>query len=75
MPVDPYHIGIQMKRKGLTKTFMMILINPFTTIHDRNFRRHSSMYVIIHDGNFRRHVMADKMITICTEMVLDVTLQ
>ena len=29
-------------------------INPFTTIHDRNFRRHSSSYVTIHDGNFRR---------------------
>ena len=28
--------------------------NPFTTIHDGNFRRHSSMYVTIHDGNFRR---------------------
>ena len=30
------------------------LVNPFTTIHDGNFRRHSSMYVTIHDGNFRR---------------------
>ena len=28
--------------------------NPLTTIHDGNFRRHSSMYVTIHDGNFRR---------------------
>ena len=31
-----------------------ITFNPFTTIHDGNFRRHSSMYVTIHDGNFRR---------------------
>ena len=32
------------------------IFNPFTTIHDGNFRRHSSMYVTIHlhDGNFRR---------------------
>ena len=30
------------------------IINPFTTIHDGNFRRHSSCYVTIHDGNFRR---------------------
>ena len=29
-------------------------LNPFTTIHDGNFRRHSSSYVTIHDGNFRR---------------------
>ena len=29
-------------------------VNPFTTIHDGNFRRHSSMYVTIHDGNFSR---------------------
>ena len=28
--------------------------NPFTTIHDGNFRRYSSCYVTIHDGNFRR---------------------
>ena len=28
--------------------------NPFTSIHDGNFRRHLSMYVTIHDGNFRR---------------------
>ena len=29
-------------------------LNPFTTIHDGNFRRHSSCYVTIHDGNFSR---------------------
>ena len=28
--------------------------NPFTTIHDGNFRRHSSMYVTIHYGNFHQ---------------------
>ena len=33
---------------------LIFIINPFTTIHDGNFRRHSSMYVTIHDGNFRR---------------------
>ena len=26
----------------------------FTTIHDENFRSHSSMYVTIHEGNFRQ---------------------
>ena len=30
------------------------VVNPFTTIHDGNFRRHSSCYITIHDGNFRR---------------------
>ena len=30
------------------------IVNPFTTIQDRNFRRHSSMHVTIHDGTFRR---------------------
>ena len=30
------------------------LVNPFTTIHDGNFRRYSSMYVTIHEGNFCR---------------------
>ena len=29
-------------------------INPFTTIHDGNFRRLSSCYVTIHDRNCRR---------------------
>ena len=38
----------------LRTVFAGICINPFTTIHDGNFRRHSSMYVTIHDGNFRR---------------------
>ena len=28
--------------------------HPFTTIHDENFRRHSSCYVTIHEGNSRR---------------------
>ena len=28
--------------------------NPFTTIHDGNFHRHSSCYLNMHDGNFRR---------------------
>ena len=28
--------------------------NPFTTIYDGNFRRHSSSYITIHDGNFGR---------------------
>ena len=32
----------------------MHLLNPFTNIHDENFRRHTSMYVTIHDGNFRK---------------------
>ena len=29
-------------------------VNPFTTIHDGNFRRHSLMYVTILDRNSRR---------------------
>ena len=32
----------------------VVSLTPFTTIHDGNFRRHSSCYVTIHDGNFRR---------------------
>ena len=31
----------------------LLTLNPFTTIHDGNFRPDSSSYVTIHDGNFR----------------------
>ena len=36
----------------MQKWYNIRFINPFTTIHDENFRRHSSCYVTIQDENF-----------------------
>ena len=52
--LHPYHQRTVRQTTHILVTHCCCCINPFTTIHDGNFRRHSSMYVTIHNGNFRR---------------------